>query len=107
MSMCDGPTCTLSPSGLHEFDRGRAAKCIHCGCSSNDTYCRASKMCPMGGVHTVTGDKFGKCAKCGCIFAGGGYKFRRTKRTKRTKSNKKRKTKRKKSNKKRKTKRKI
>jgi ribosomal protein L37AE/L43A len=61
-------------------------------------------MCPMGGVHTVSAGNFGKCEKCGCIFAGGGYKFRRTKRTK---SNKKRKTKRKKSNKKRKTKRKI
>jgi len=58
-------------------------------------------MCPMGGVHTVSAENFGKCAKCGCIFSGGGYKFRRTK------SNKKRKTKRKKSNKKRKTKRKI
>jgi len=54
----------------------------------------------MGGVHTVSAENFGKCAKCGCIFAGGGYKFRRTKSNKR-------KTKRKKSNKKRKTKRKI
>lgn len=106
MSVCNDSTCTSSPSGLHEFDRNKSSKCIYCGCSSisGDTYCRASKMCPMGGVHTVSAGNFGKCEKCGCIFAGGGYKFRRTKRTK---SNKKRKTKRKKSNKKRKTKRKI
>jgi len=106
MSVCDGPKCGDSPSGLHEFNRNKSSKCIYCGCSSisGDTYCRASKMCSDGRPHTVIAENFGKCAKCGCIFAGGGYKFRRTKRTKR---NKKRKTKRKKSNKKRKTKRKI